>query len=408
MTSVFNEKNYLWVVFGCITSLFILGAIALWDITPAVTHHLYTSDGGFQWLGNHIASFIACMALLSLLMRVKLYLVKRTVAWSLGIMGIIILTLTLVVGIGVNIYGTIVFGAKMYIHLFGYAIYVGPWVVMMLIPLFVYLFDMMGICKGRTRFFYLLGIIALIVFVNLVFKFQPDVNVSFLCNVIIMLLFLETGDRKKRSYIVAGVFLIICAVFVYNTARHPYWSHYGIFPSYNYEENRSIAAFDTRQAMRDLKAGGLFGSGLGHYSTHLLEQYPYPYYLARILVTRLRFLPRITAREFGVVGVSLVFVLYGSLIYALFTQIKQVADKQRRLLGNALLLFLAIQAFFPLLRVILALPFPSYQMPFMGYGMQGMILACLTVGLILGLVRNRPAHEGITPEKEGKNMGKKY
>lgn len=87
MTSVFNEKNYLWVVFGCITSLFILGTIALWDVTLDVTHHLYTSDHVFPWLGNHSASFIAGMILLSLLMRVKIYPVKRTVAWPLGIMG---------------------------------------------------------------------------------------------------------------------------------------------------------------------------------------------------------------------------------------------------------------------------------------------------------------------------------
>lgn len=150
--------------------------------------------------------------------------------------------------------------------------------------------------------------------------------------------------------------------------------------------------------MRDLKAGGLFGSGLGHYPTRWEGQYPY--WSTWTLVTNMRFPPRITAREFGVAGVSLVFILYGGLIYALFTQIKQVADKQRRLLGHALLLFLVTHAFFPLLRVILALPFPSYQMPFMGYGMQGMILCCITVGLILGLVRNRPAREGITPVAE--------
>ena len=408
MTSVFHEKNYLWVVFGCITSLFILGAIALWDITPAVTHHLYVPDNGFQWLGIHIASFIAGMILLSLLMRVKICPVNRMVAWPLGIMGIIILALMLAAGVGADIYGTVRLHHKVFIRPFVHSVYVGPSVILMLIPLFVHLFDTIRICKGRTRLFYLLGAIALIVFVNLVFTSQSDVSASFLCNGIIALLFLKTGDTKKRAYIAAGAILAICAVYVYHEAWHPYWLHYGICPFCHYGENThfsAISAFEVRHAMCDLKAGGLFGSGLGHYSR--MEQTPYPHYFAWIRVTTLGFPPRITAREFGVVGVSLVFVLYGGLIYALFTQIKQVVDKQRRLLGYGLLLFLAIQAFFPLLRVILALPSPSYQMPFMGYGTQRMILSCITVGLILGIVRNRPVQEGVTPEKEGRNMGNK-
>ena len=46
-------------------------------------------------------------------------------------------------------------------------------------------------------------------------------------------------------------------------------------------------------------------------------------------------------------GVALIFVLYGGLFVALFELLRRVVDKQRRLLGYSLLLFLAIQAFSP-------------------------------------------------------------
>ena len=401
MISVFNEKNYLWVVFGCITSLFILGAIALWDVTPAVMqHHFYTPVTRFHWLGNHIASFIAGMILLSLLMRVKICPVKRMVAWPLGIMAIIILTLTLVVGIGVSISG-----ARRYIALFGHAIYVGPWAIMMLMPLFIYLFDTVKTYKGTGRFLYSFGIITLILFVNLLFIFQPDVRMNILLDVIIALLFLKSGDIKKRAYIVAGVIFILTAIVYVDAVVHQHAMRYrDTFEFYNGRYGSS-GSYDTWLAMRDIKAGGLFGSGLGYYST--LQPKQNPYFLERFLITVTKYIPQVTAREFGLAGVSLIFILYSSLIYALFTQIKQVADKQRRLLGNALLLFLAIQAFFPLLRVVHAFPFPAYGMPFMGYGTEGMLMSCITVGLLLGLVRNRPAQEGITPEKEGRSMGEK-
>ncbi len=404
MTSVFNEKNYLWVVFGCITSLFILGAIAIWDVTPAVMQHHATPVTRFHWLGNHSASFIAGILLLLFFRKMKLCPVKRTVAWPLGVVAIIILTLTLVVGIGLSICG-----ARRHIALFGYAIYVGPWAIIMLMPLFIYLFDTVKTYKGTGRFLYSLGIITLILFVNTIFLFQPDVRMNFLFNVIIMLVFLKTGDRKKRAYILAGVLLVLIAV-VYGYAKtsNPYTfdrMSYGVSSFYHYDGKHYGGYFEDWLAMRDLKAGGLFGSGLGHYSNLRPSQNPYTD--AMFLIITGKFPAQITAREFGLVGVSLIFVLYGGLFFALFEQIRWVVDKQRRLLGYALLLFLAIQAFFPLLRVIHVFPFAPYQMPFMGYEVRGMILSCITVGLILGLVRNRPAQEGITPEKDDNRMGKK-
>ena len=56
-----------------------------------------------------------------------------------------------------------------------------------------------------------------------------------------------------------------------------------------------------------------------------------------------------------------------------------------------------------MLRVIHIFPFAPYQMPFLGYGAQGMILSCITVGLLLGFAGNRPAREGITPENDCSN-----
>lgn len=234
MISVFNEKNYLWVVFGCITSLFILGAIAIWDVTPAVMQHHSTPVSRFHWLGNHIASFIAGMIMPLFFIKMKPCPVTRPVAWPLGIMAIIILTLTLVVGVGVSICG-----ARRYIALFGHAIYAGPWAILMLTPLFVYLFDTAKTYKGKGRFLYSLGIIALVFLVNLIFLFQPDIRMNFLFDVITMLLFLKTGEIKKRAYILAGVLLVLIAV-VYGYAKtsNPYtldWMSYGVSSFYHYD-----------------------------------------------------------------------------------------------------------------------------------------------------------------------------
>ncbi len=402
MTSIFNEKNYLWVVLGAITALFLLGAIAVWDVTPAVMQHHATPVSRFHWLGRHIASFIVGMFILLFFIKMKWRPVTRKVAWPLGIVAIILLTLTLVIGVGICISD-----AKKYIALFGQTIYVGPWAILMLTPMFVYLFETVKTYKGIRRFLYSLGIITLILFVNTIFLFQPDLRMNLLFDVIIILLFLKTGDRRKRACILAGVILLLIAV-GYGYAKTSNSHILGrmsdeVSSFYNYDEKNYDGYLEDWLSIYDLKAGGLFGSWLGHYSN--LRPARNPYTESRFLIITGKFTAQITAREFGMAGVLLILVLYGGLIFALFELIRRVVDKQRRLLGYGLLLFLAIQAFFPVLRVIHVSPFAPYQMPFMGYGAQGMILCCITVGLLLGLAGNRPAREGITPEKEGNKGG---
>ncbi|MFO8031919.1 MAG: putative lipid II flippase FtsW [Desulfohalobiaceae bacterium] len=135
------------------------------------------------------------------------------------------------------------------------------------------------------------------------------------------------------------------------------------------------------QSLYALGSGGLLGQGLGAGRQKL-------FFLPE---AHTDFILAVVGEELGFIGLSLVFVCLGLILYRCFKIALEQEDLQDRFTALGLGLILLLGALLNAAVVLGAVPPKGLPLPFVSYGGSNLLAMCFSVGLILNIARRRVA-----------------
>lgn len=131
-----------------------------------------------------------------------------------------------------------------------------------------------------------------------------------------------------------------------------------------------------------IQNGGFFGTGVGE--GQVKWQLP---------DAHTDFIIAVAAEEYGLVLVSLIILLYGTIVVRSLMRLTKERDPFIRLGGAGLACIFSVQAMINMGVAVRLLPTKGMTLPFVSYGGSSVVAAGLTVGALLALTRSRPQGE---------------
>ncbi|MFW6388478.1 MAG: putative lipid II flippase FtsW [Desulfohalobiaceae bacterium] len=146
-------------------------------------------------------------------------------------------------------------------------------------------------------------------------------------------------------------------------------------------QNPDDVGYQLVQSLYALGSGGLLGQGLGAGRQKL-------FFLPE---GHTDFILAVVGEELGFLGLSLVFVCLGLILYRCFKIALEQEDLQDRFTALGLGLVLLLGALLNAAVVLGAVPPKGLPLPFVSYGGSNLLAMCFSVGLILNIARRRVA-----------------
>lgn len=141
---------------------------------------------------------------------------------------------------------------------------------------------------------------------------------------------------------------------------------------YSYESDTS---YQSLQALYAIGSGGLFGKGLGN-SIQKLTAIPEPYN---------DFIFAIVCEELGVMGASLLILMYIYLLFRIFIIAQKAEDLFGRMLVTGVFSHIALQVVLNIAVVTAVMPNTGVTLPFISYGGTATVFLLIEIGLVLGV-----------------------
>ena len=143
--------------------------------------------------------------------------------------------------------------------------------------------------------------------------------------------------------------------------------------------NASDTGYQLVQSLFAFGSGGWSGAGLGAGKQKLLF----------LPEAHNDFILAIVGEELGFLGVSLIFICMGALLWRGFMIALAQEEPQDRFIGYGMALILAIGSVLNMAVVLGMAPPKGVPMPFLSYGGSSLVVSCLCVGVLLNLSRRR-------------------
>lgn len=141
---------------------------------------------------------------------------------------------------------------------------------------------------------------------------------------------------------------------------------------YSYESDTS---YQSLQALYAIGSGGLFGKGLGN-SIQKLGKIPEPYN---------DFIFSIVCEELGVMGATLLMLMFLYLLYRVFTIAQRAEDLFGRMLATGVFCHIALQVVMNIAVVTGSMPNTGVTLPFISYGGTATIFLLIEIGMVLNV-----------------------
>lgn len=141
---------------------------------------------------------------------------------------------------------------------------------------------------------------------------------------------------------------------------------------YSYESDTS---YQSLQALYAIGSGGLFGKGLGN-SIQKLGKIPEPYN---------DFIFSIVCEELGVMGATLLILMFLYLLYRVFTIAQRAEDLFGRMLATGVFCHIALQVVMNIAVVTGSMPNTGVTLPFISYGGTATIFLLIEIGMVLNV-----------------------
>ncbi len=222
------------------------------------------------------------------------------------------------------------------------------------------------------------GFLPFLIFLSLVgtlMILQPDTGTLMVMGIGAVSIFIVAGGYWRH-------FFLLCLLGVlalgFLAVTRPYVRD-RIETFLNPKQDLTGSSYQINQSLIAIGSGGLLGRGFGQ------------------SVQKFNFLPQpigdsifaVTSEEFGLLGATLLVILY--LIFALWGLkiISRVVDPFGRLLGTGLIMLITGQAFINIGAMLGLLPLTSVPLPFISHGGTALLFALIEVGIILNISKTK-------------------
>lgn len=296
----------------------------------------------------------------------------------------LLLLVTLGALIAVNIFGDDVFNARR--SLIGGSLQPGE-----LAEFTVVLYMAAWLGAKRTKvdsfIFGLIPFLMLLALVIVPIALQPDYSTVVIILITAMAMYFLAGARIWHL-----VTMVILAGLV------------GVFvvQNYSYAQDRvesyissltdpTQANYHTQQVFTAFVTGGWFGKGLGQSTQKFNNALPAPHTDSIFAVI---------GEELGVVGASVVVVLYVTLVIRGFTIARRAVDPFGSLLATGLTLWVAVQALLNIAVMTGVVPTSGLPLPFISYGGSALLVTMVGVGLLLSISRVATLRENASKRRQ--------
>lgn len=278
-----------------------------------------------------------------------------------------------------GLFGTTVFGARLWLTIGGYQIQTTELIkVLLIVFLAGYLADEASVlAMPRVRFGgrsystlpYLIPLlITIFVAVGALALLRDLGTIALLLLLAVSGLYVATG---RMRFVIAGFLLLgLTGVFGYLAFGHvedriDIW----LDPRSDPEG----LGFQTLQSVYAIQAGGVTGEGLGLGSADIIPAVQTDYIFSSI------------AEELGLAGAAAVVMLYVLLLFAGLRIALEVPDAYGRLLASCVALLIAIQAAVIIAGNLRLIPTTGITLPFVSYGGSSLLVNFVLIGFLLGV-----------------------
>ena len=207
--------------------------------------------------------------------------------------------------------------------------------------------------------------------------FQPDLGSALILSFVWLIILIISGIKIRHFLI-----LCLCGILIFSLG----WS----FLMKDYQKQRILsfmaptvdplgAGWSQAQSKIAIGSGGIFGKGIGQGSQ---TQYGF------LSEPQTDFIFAAIAEEFGLIGVSALFILFLVLLWRIIKKALLCQTNFSRLFATGLAGLFASQIFINIGMNLGLLPIIGISLPFVSYGGGGLILSFLALGLIQNIHSN--------------------
>ncbi|MCY4321277.1 MAG: putative peptidoglycan glycosyltransferase FtsW [Bdellovibrionaceae bacterium] len=226
---------------------------------------------------------------------------------------------------------------------------------------------------GQKIFFWFVPFFS-IGFPIIILILQPDFGtIILLCALVSCLIFIL---GLPWLYFILGMSVISSALFYFATSTDYRLARLSAF--LNPWADPSGQGFQVIQSLLGVHSGGLFGVGLGKGQSKL-------FFLPE---AHTDFTLAVFAEETGFIGLSILFAMYGFLIYSGWRLSLRIHDFYEKVLSFSLIFVFAISVFIHCSVNLSLLPTKGLALPFLSYGGSSLLCTFLLFGWIMSIERN--------------------
>lgn len=213
----------------------------------------------------------------------------------------------------------------------------------------------------------------------LILAFQSDLGQVMIMALVFAFMLLIAGGRFQTFTLIisGGIFVFILAVFSshYRLARFKAWlalMSSNFFP-HPIVDASSASYGQVKESLNAIHNGGILGKGIGNgvFKLGFLSDVHTDFVLAGI------------AEETGIIGISLIVILFSVLIYRIFRIANRSEKKEYQLFAFGIGTLISLQFILNALGVTSLIPIKGLTVPFLSYGGSSLIAFLTAIGMVL-------------------------
>jgi cell division protein FtsW len=213
----------------------------------------------------------------------------------------------------------------------------------------------------------------------LILAYQSDLGQVMVMAAVFAFMLLIAGGRFKTFTLIVsgGILLFILSVYssYYRLARFKAWlalMSSNFFP-HPIVDSSSASYGQVKESLNAIHNGGILGQGIGNgiFKLGFLSDVHTDFVLAGI------------AEETGIIGISLIIVLFSILVYRLFKIANRSEKKEYQLFAFGVGTLFSLQFIFNGLGVTSLLPIKGLTVPFLSYGGSSLLANLIAIGMVL-------------------------
>jgi len=230
---------------------------------------------------------------------------------------------------------------------------------------------------GRIRQFTVAFIPHLMVASLLIFLalFQPDFGTSVILVVLMFTMLFAAGTRL--SFLM--LFLFVGAFLAFQAIAHNDMRMGRVLASIDPWAHRDGRGFQMVASQIAIGSGGTTGQGIGYGGQTLTGFLP---------EGETDFILSVTGEQLGAIGIILVAVAFGLILYRGMRIAARTEEAFGRFLAFGITLLLSLQAVINMLVAVALIPTKGLTLPFVSYGGSSMLVSTMAIGVLLNISRS--------------------